>query len=302
MQTRAREQARAVLGDAPAGRRGPRADAVRKTGSRGGDAPLSTSRIACAQGAGVRDQLSAGKSCPGNLFPNIYALHRHQLLWDHPDAFDPEHFAPERVERRDRYQYLPFGAGPRICVGANFAMMQAHIILSTLFARSRFDPFGPDPTPVMHMTVRPDPGVTLVATPLPEGVTSLDQSAEDAAAQRAWGADRRPTVSDHAPARLGQEISPPVGARVRAFVLDPDGELDRVVFVGVAVQQGIAAEIVVHPQRASPQRQALGVRELAPKRERIAGPPTMASIALRSMWSPPPKGPLRRSPGSRRTG
>ena len=66
---------------------------------------------------------------------------------------------------RDRYQYLPFGAGPRICVGANFAMMQARIILATLVARFDFAPSGPPPMPVMHMTVRPDPGVTLVATP-----------------------------------------------------------------------------------------------------------------------------------------
>ena len=99
------------------------------------------------------------------VFLNIYALHRHRLLWEDPDAFDPGHFAPERAAGRDRYQYLPFGAGPRICVGANFAMMQARIILATLVARFDFAPSGPPPMPVMHMTVRPDPGVTLVATP-----------------------------------------------------------------------------------------------------------------------------------------
>ena len=63
--------------------------------------------------------------------------------------------------RRDKYQYLPFGAGPRVCVGANFAMMQAQIILATLLARLRFTPAGPGPQPVMTMTVRPDPGVFL---------------------------------------------------------------------------------------------------------------------------------------------
>lgn len=100
------------------------------------------------------------------VFLNIYALHRHRLLWENPDLFDPAHFAPERKAAIDRYQYLPFGAGPRICVGANFAMMQAQIILSTLLARFRFEPAGPLPTPVMHMTVRPVPGVTLRATTL----------------------------------------------------------------------------------------------------------------------------------------
>jgi cytochrome P450 len=101
------------------------------------------------------------------VFPNIYALHRHRQLWDHPDAFDPEHFAADRKARRDRYQYLPFGAGPRICVGANFALMQAQIILATLLARFRLEPAGPSPTPVMHMTVRPHPGVWLSAKRIP---------------------------------------------------------------------------------------------------------------------------------------
>jgi cytochrome P450 len=95
------------------------------------------------------------------VFINIHALHRHRMLWDRPGAFDPDHFSAEEKSRRDRYSYLPFGAGPRICVGANFAMMQAQIILSTLLARFRFAPGGPDPTPIMHMTIRPDPGVFL---------------------------------------------------------------------------------------------------------------------------------------------
>ena len=68
---------------------------------------------------------------------------------------------------RDRYLYLPFGAGPRACVGANFAMMQAQIILTTLLARFRFRP-GPDPIPipVMTMTLRPDTGVRLIVEPV----------------------------------------------------------------------------------------------------------------------------------------
>jgi cytochrome P450 len=101
------------------------------------------------------------------VFLNIWALHRHRLWWDRPELFDPDNFAPGRVAGRDRYLHLPFGAGPRICVGASFAMMQAQIILTTLLARFRFAPAGPLPRPVMHMTVRPDPGVTLAATPLP---------------------------------------------------------------------------------------------------------------------------------------
>jgi cytochrome P450 len=99
---------------------------------------------------------------PGDtVFLNIYALHRHRLWWENPGAFDPDNFTPEKIAARDRYLHLPFGTGPRICVGANFAMMQARIVLTTLLSRFTFTPAGPAPTPVMHMTVRPEPGVFL---------------------------------------------------------------------------------------------------------------------------------------------
>ena len=100
------------------------------------------------------------------LFLPIWALHRHELLWERPDVFDPDRFEAKTGSRRDKYQYLPFGAGPRVCVGANFAMMQAQIILATLIQRFRFRPSGPGPKPVMTMTVRPDPGVFLEIRPL----------------------------------------------------------------------------------------------------------------------------------------
>jgi cytochrome P450 len=99
------------------------------------------------------------------LFLPLYALHRHELLWQEPNAFNPDRFAPDAAKARDRYAYLPFGAGPRVCVGANFAMMQAQIILATLLARFSFAPGPlPLPTPTMSMTVRPDTGVTLAIT------------------------------------------------------------------------------------------------------------------------------------------
>ncbi|MGV8855677.1 MAG: cytochrome P450 [Devosia sp.] len=109
----------------------------------------------------------AGRAIAANdvIFLPLYALHRHALLWEDPNAFNPDRFLPEQVKGRDRYAYLPFGAGPRVCVGANFAMMQAHIVLSTLLARFRFEPGSrPLPTPTMLMTVRPDTGVNLRVT------------------------------------------------------------------------------------------------------------------------------------------
>jgi len=113
------------------------------------------------------DELGGREICAGDIvFLPIYALHRHRMWWDAPDAFDPENFAPERVAGRNRYLNLPFGAGPRICVGANFAMMQAHIVLATLLSRFRFRPGGgPVPVPTMSMTLRPEPGVRLSVAP-----------------------------------------------------------------------------------------------------------------------------------------
>ena len=100
------------------------------------------------------------------VFLNIWAMHRHHDLWQEPDAFDPERFSTENNAKRDKFQFVPFGAGPRICVGANFALMQAGIILATLISRFRFEPTGQVPEPVMHMTIRPEPGVNLLVTPV----------------------------------------------------------------------------------------------------------------------------------------
>ena len=92
----------------------------------------------------------------------IYALHRHEMWWDAPMQFDPENFAPEKTKDRHRYVYLPFGAGPRICIGLNFAIMEAQIILATLMARIRVTAI-PDrvPEPQQVMTLRPHGGVHL---------------------------------------------------------------------------------------------------------------------------------------------
>ena len=106
------------------------------------------------------DELCGRAITPNDiLFLPIWALHRHELWWEQPDHFRPERFAPGIT--RDRYQYLPFGAGPRVCVGANFAMMQAGIILATLVQNFRFTQDQPRPRPIMTMTVRPDPGIFL---------------------------------------------------------------------------------------------------------------------------------------------
>lgn len=107
------------------------------------------------------DTLCGREIRPGDtvILP-IYALHRHHLLWPDPDRFDPSRFAdPKAIER---FAYLPFGDGPRVCIGANFAIQEAVIILATLLARFRFAPVvGRAPKPVMILTLRPEGGVWL---------------------------------------------------------------------------------------------------------------------------------------------
>ncbi len=109
------------------------------------------------------DRLCGREVRPGDtvMLP-IYALHRHHLLWDRPDAFDPDRF----LTTPDRYAFLPFGAGPRICIGSNFALQEAVIILSALLARFRFAAIpGQQPQPRMILTLRPHGGVWLQVTP-----------------------------------------------------------------------------------------------------------------------------------------
>ncbi len=91
-----------------------------------------------------------------------WTLHRHELYWEKPRAFMPERFLPENRDRIHRFQYLPFGAGPRICIGATFAMQEAVIALAVLMSRYRFD-VTPDtkPWPVQKLTTQPRDGLPM---------------------------------------------------------------------------------------------------------------------------------------------
>ncbi|WP_299909667.1 cytochrome P450 [uncultured Paracoccus sp.] len=162
VQERAAAEARAVLGDRPAGA----ADVehlpytmriVQET------LRLYPPAAFLSRTAQVPDRLCGREILPRDtvMLP-IYALHRNHLLWEEPEAFRPDRF----LTPPDRYAFLPFGAGPRICIGASFALQEAVIILATLLARLRFEAVpGRVPEPRMILTLRPHGGVWLRVTP-----------------------------------------------------------------------------------------------------------------------------------------
>lgn len=94
-----------------------------------------------------------------------WVLHRHRVLWEQPDAFIPARFLPGNREKIGRFQYLPFGAGPRICIGATFALQEAVIALGVLMHRFRFDCTDEtNPWPVQKLTVQPEGGLPMRVT------------------------------------------------------------------------------------------------------------------------------------------
>lgn len=89
-------------------------------------------------------------------------LHRHTRLWDNPDGFDPTRWQTENGQKCQREAYIPFSAGPRVCPGAGFAMVEGPLILSRILRDFRVLPVeGRVPVPVAHLTVRSDKGIWL---------------------------------------------------------------------------------------------------------------------------------------------
>ena len=89
-----------------------------------------------------------------------YVLHRHRALWDRPDVFDPSRFLGNRRSAIDRFAYLPFGVGPRKCIGSVFALQEATIVLAAI--AKNFD-FALCPNhkvwPILRVTLRPANGL-----------------------------------------------------------------------------------------------------------------------------------------------
>jgi cytochrome P450 len=97
----------------------------------------------------------------------IYAIQRHKKRWEDPDRFDPMRFAPEKDAKISRYQYMPFGAGPRICIGMAFAMIEAVAILATIVRGVRRFEAAPElaPQPIARVTLIPKGGMPLTVWP-----------------------------------------------------------------------------------------------------------------------------------------
>ena len=91
-----------------------------------------------------------------------WLIHRHKGLWRRADMFEPERFSPERAKGRSKYTYLPFGAGPRTCLGASFAMTESTLIMATVAQRfrPRLRP-GHPVEPVCRLTLRPRHGLPI---------------------------------------------------------------------------------------------------------------------------------------------
>ncbi|HLV97486.1 MAG TPA: cytochrome P450 [Ktedonobacterales bacterium] len=92
-----------------------------------------------------------------------YATHRHPTFWEQPEVFDPERFTPERVAARHHYAYFPFGGGPRLCIGSNFALMEAQLVLATVAQRYRLRLApGHLVVPEAKLTLRPRSGMPMM--------------------------------------------------------------------------------------------------------------------------------------------
>ena len=109
------------------------------------------------------DEIS-GSRVPKGSFMTIssWVLHRHKLHWEDPDRFDPDRFLPGRSKQVKPFAYIPFGAGPRICMGKHFGLVEATLLLA-LFAQNfdlKLRP-GHPVEPLGRMTLRPHQGMPM---------------------------------------------------------------------------------------------------------------------------------------------
>jgi len=121
----------------------------------------------------IEDVTIGGYDVPkGSLITvNTYALQRDSRFFGDPDRFNPERFARGWEDRIPRYAYLPFGGGPRVCIGNGFAMMEARLILATMAQRCQLSLVpGQEVVPAQLVTVRPKYGIRMKPTVRPRAI------------------------------------------------------------------------------------------------------------------------------------
>jgi cytochrome P450 len=113
------------------------------------------------------DELAGQKIRAGSMVVIApYLLHRHRLLWERPDIFDPSRFLAGSRNAIPRYAYLPFGVGPRTCIGSAFALQEATLVVATIARNFDFE-LAPNQTvwPVLKVTLRPQAGLLMRLRP-----------------------------------------------------------------------------------------------------------------------------------------
>jgi cytochrome P450 len=97
----------------------------------------------------------------------VYAMHRRPDLFPEPERFDPDRFLPEREKALPRHAFLPFGAGPRMCIGNHFALLEGQLLLASWLSRARFTPITPASEVELEplITLRPKGPVMMRVTP-----------------------------------------------------------------------------------------------------------------------------------------
>jgi cytochrome P450 len=104
------------------------------------------------------------------VVPMIHLVHLHPDVWENPERFDPERFLPERTENRHKLAWLPFGAGQRMCMAIEFALIKGQLILSQIFQRYELSAVpGKTPKMVMASNIRPKGGVWVNVDTLARG-------------------------------------------------------------------------------------------------------------------------------------
>jgi cytochrome P450 len=109
----------------------------------------------------VDDEIGGRRIAAGSVVAvSPYLLHRNTAFWDEPERFDPDRFLPERTARRRPFTYLPFGGGPRLCIGHAMAMVEAQLAIATIAGRYRFElPPGHVVEPERLFVLRPRGGL-----------------------------------------------------------------------------------------------------------------------------------------------